>query len=154
MSTTPSQSASNQHASNPDMSFAFVAEKFQEGVEHYVLGKFLPTIPAPLRWFWTILVFFFKVKWFIFVSRLSFLSRESPRSTFTVFLQTLPIRIALDIYERQLVVMFPILPSIRTRLLGIRTTLIASLPKSTPPTVKHAVASFIGSDPDEEDKDS
>ena len=40
-------------------------------------------------------------------------------------MQTLPIRIALDIYERQIRVKFPQLPSIRTLLLSARMAVLA-----------------------------
>src|SRR5258707_13232752 len=65
------------------------------------------------------------------------------QTDFSCWSQAIPLKIGLDIYERHIRAIFPQLPSIRQKLLSIRTAVLAYLP--TPPPPPGAASSTSGS---------
>ncbi|KAI0255211.1 hypothetical protein BJV78DRAFT_1178347 [Lactifluus subvellereus] len=77
--------------------------RLKERIYHYLYGP-KPAFLTPLSWILTLQLFTISVIWYT---------------------ATLPIRIALDIYERRIRVIFPQLPSVRTLLLSARMAVLA-----------------------------
>ena len=114
-----------------DEHIALFIARVRERIYRYLYGP-RPAfqVLAPLSRILTIQVFVISTIWYLWVSqvRLPWLMAHltSPWS------QTIPLGISLDIYERHVRAIFPQLPSIRQKLLSLRTTVLAFFPKPPP----------------------
>ncbi|KAN0107587.1 hypothetical protein V8E52_010002 [Russula decolorans] len=112
---------SNRGLRSSDEHIALFIARVRERTHRYLYGP-RPAFIAPLSWILTIQVFWISTIWFI---------------------STIPLRISLDIYERHVRAIFPQLPSIRQKLLSLRTTVLEFFPK--PPSESSAASSVAGS---------
>lgn len=99
---------SNPSLQNSDVHIALFIARVRERVYRYLYGP-RPAFLAPLSWILTFQVYAISTIWYI---------------------STIPLGISLDIYERHVRAIFPQLPSIRQKLLSLRTTVLRFLPRS------------------------
>jgi len=104
-----------------------------------------PGFLAPLSWVLTFQVFAISAIWYIWVSQVPLIlgSIDGPPDFSRGTAQTIPLNISLDIYERHVRAIFPWLPSIRQKLLSLRTAVLAFFPE--PPSESGTASSAAGS---------
>jgi len=99
---------SNPGLPNSDEHIALFIARIRERMNRYLYGPNRPAFLAPLNWILTIQLFAISTIWYI---------------------STIPLGISLDIYERHVRAIFPQLPSIRRKLLSLRTIVLEFFPK-------------------------
>ncbi|KAI0277746.1 hypothetical protein BGY98DRAFT_1097197 [Russula aff. rugulosa BPL654] len=114
---------SNPGLQTSDEHVALFIARVRERIYRYLYGP-RPAFLAPVGWVLTFQVSAISAMWYI---------------------SMIPLRISLDIYERHIRAIFPQLPSIRQKLLSLRTTVLEFFPKSPSPLESRAASSSASS---------